>query len=681
MSSLHLTSALLVLGALASGCFSQDQFPIPDSHVWLPMTGWTEAQMDDARAAGYNTVLFKACPPLSTDAEGDLKPDFTSIDSDIAKARSRGFKVMLAILGWVGLGNGQFWDTDESGEKIPNRLDPFWPEAMRRVEWYYSQVINRYKADPTVVAFAPTWGIYGEAGFTSFGAGRSAHALQRFNEWRAKQGLSPMEAIPARKDGPNTEYNRFIRFRFVYVERQFDAMISRLKRLAGGLPVGTWQELYPVIGYLWNMVEVPSAQFALYESCFPFQTSHHPESTIAETMGFRYRCNSAKDYRDYYLPLLARKRGEGQRFMGCQLTNDYAKNYGWTEDRAREIGFERWEDDFSPYLMKLLGEPLEDPDREVLLVFPTYAAAALTDSPVHFADAAIIDVMLRMYGCQIARYGSPRLDKMSVGEMDKFKLIIVPDAAYILRPTYERLKRTTATVLLTGCFGQALDAVMTPFGDSREIDGTPVIYLERPPGEVSVALEHPLTLGLSGLLRRLPVKLPADESFMWAKRPSDSRVLLKCGGSPLVSVMGRMVFVHGHAFACACHNPERVPPRLAGSVDYSANEVDMWGPYDSGHPQNGLSYALMRNILEHAGVNYRIHRPKPMTLTTYLGDHMEQASISANIVYNNTAASQRLKVIIPFVPSGFACRAVKGGYETEVVVPPFSYVALRPSTD
>ena len=289
------------------------------------MTGVTDAQLDDARQAGYDTVMLKVYPQVSA----ENKIDFTSTDALIKRATDRGLKVILPILGWVGLGEGRFWDTDESGAKIPNQLDPFWPEAMRQVEWYYREVIDRYKTNPRVAAFAPTWGIYGEAGFTSFTAGRSPHALARFNEWlehasaqEAVRSIGALDKLPTRQSGPNTEFNRFIRFRYLYMEQQFDGMIRRLKRDAGKIPVGMWQEMYPVIGYLWTLVEVPSADFALYESCLAFQSLHHPEKCLAETMGLRYRCKSATDYRNYYLPLLARKRGEGQRFMGCQLSDD-----------------------------------------------------------------------------------------------------------------------------------------------------------------------------------------------------------------------------------------------------------------------------------------------------------------------------------------------------------------------
>ena len=59
--------------------------------------------------------------------------------------------------------------------------------------------------------------------------------------------------------------------------------------------------------------------------------------------------------------------------------------------------------------------------------------------------------------------------------------------------------------------------------------------------------------------------------------------VLTCGGEPLVSVVRweihdgddgpartrRWIFIHGHLFAGACHDPERKPPALSGSEDVS----------------------------------------------------------------------------------------------------------------
>lgn len=685
MTCLVTLIGIVVLGS--STLLAQDLSPLKQYHVWLPMTGFTDEQIEDARAAGYNTVMLKIAPPLSAN---ETAVDFRETDELIKRITAKGMNVIIVILGWAGLGNGRFWDTDESGARIMNQLDPFWYEAVSRVEWYYRTIIEHYARNPRVVAFVPTWGIYGEAGFTSFSAGRSEHALARFNEWRAEQGLPPVATLPNRSAGPNTEFNRFIRFRFESVERLFDRMISALKRYARGKPVGMWQEMYPVVGYLWNMVEVPSADFALYEAGLVYQACHHPEKSLAETMGFRYRCKSAKDYIDYYLPLLARRRGEGGRFMGCQLTNDYARNYGWTEEFARSIGFDRWEDKFGPHLKKLLDEPLESPERDVLLVYPTYSAAALSDSPVHFADTLIIEVLLRMYGVQFVRCGTPRLDKMPVEEMDKFKLIIVPESDYVLSSTYKKLLATRAKVVLTGCFGQALDGEQVPTGGTRDVAGTAVEYIMRPSGPVIVSCPHILTRGLREIAEQLNMTLPEDESFRLIQPPKNWQTILSCGSLALVTLASsgsanpdeKMVFIHGHLFASACWNPKRKPPDLAGSKDPSANEVDPWGPYDSAHPQNQFTTVFMKNLLDWAGVDYRVLDPKPRTVCPYLGDHIEQVSISANLVYNNTASAQEITVRLPFKPAGIPSRPLNGNrYEITLSVPPFSYIAIRPETD
>ncbi len=663
-----------LLSAFLALLAAQVSWPLGDRLVWLPMTGSSDEQLAAASQAGYDTVLWKISPRFSPQAGGvDLKP----ADERVEQARRHSLKSILAVLGEGSLGSGEFFDVDEQANRLPNQLDPFWPEAMARIERAYTQIVERYRTDPDVVAFAPTWGIYGEAGFKSFASGRSPHALARFNEWRKREGLEPLAALPSRKDGPNTEYNRFIRFRYVYVEEQSDGIIRRLKDRAGGKPVGTWQELYPVIGYLWNMVEVPSADFALYESCFPFQTSHHPESTLAETMGFRYRCDSAEAYRNYYLPLLARKRGEGQRFMGCQLSNDYAhRSYGWPADKADRVGFDEWEDRFAPHLKKLNAVRVEEEARDVLLVFPTYAAAALSESPVHAADVMTIDVLLRMFGCQMKRCGSPALDKMTIEQMNRFRLLVVPCAAFLQKNTLARLEKCSATVLFTGCFGQSFEGKYASFGQEREVLGMQIRYVRRPPGDMQVAADHILTRNI-GTAR---VSLPEDESFEYANLPQAAHVLLRCGQQPLLSTSdsGRLLFLHGHCFAGIAYDRQRKPPSLGGSADPSANETDMWGPYSSTKPENLVGQQLMKNILDQAHVDYRVPDPKPRTATRYLGDHMEQASISGNIAYNNTAVPQELRARLPYRPRKWPCKPMENRFEARVGVPPFGYVVLEP---
>jgi hypothetical protein len=686
---MYLWKSLFLVGVLEVFAFGQDISPLGQYHVWHPMTGFTSQQIDQAIAAGYDTLFVKICPALTADCtdivDKHSKYGLTHYDEKIKQATDKGMKVIIPILGWGGLGQGQFWDVDENGEKIYDRLDPFWPEAMERVELYFGRVIDHYKANSNIVAFAPTWGIYGEAGFTNQIAGRSKHALARFNEWRKTQNLLPLDKLPTNKTGPNTEFNRFIRFRYLYLEEKFDAMVRRLKKRASDIPVGFWQELYPVVGYLWTMVEIPSADFALYESCLPYQTVHHPEKSLAETMGFRYKCHSPEDYRNYYLPLLARKRGEGQRFMGCQLSNDYAvDNYGWDKKKTEQARFDQWEDEFSPHLKRLLDTPLESPDRDVLLVFPNYTAAALTNhgeyADMHAIDTKFIGILLRMYGCQMVRYGTARFDKLSVEQMNRFRLIVVPCASYLIPQTYEKLKHTDAVVLFTGSFARSFDAEITAFGQKRQIDGTTLHYLRRPAGEVTITSAHKITKQLRKLLAQPPLRIPTDETFAYEQENNDVSVLMRCGSYPLLSTRynSHFIFIHGSLFAGLAYDPNRKIPQVSGSRDASADEADLWGKCSSSNPQNVVGRVLIKNILDFAGVEYRVPDPKPRTATRFLGDHMEVASISANIVYNNTGQAQTLTVRTPYQPTGYRARLIGKKYETEVKIPPYSYLALQP---
>ena len=175
--------------------------------------------------------------------------------------------------------------------------------------------------------------------------------------------------------------------------------------------------------------------------------------------------------------------------------------------------------------------------------------------------------------------------------------------------------------------------------------------------------------------------MPASVDVSWLILQAAMMLLVGYVIVQLVSIQrgGRFIFVHGHLFAGLAHDPDRKPPEgVSGSADPSANDVDQWGPYSSTSPQNAVGRALMRNILEHAGVDYRLRDPEPRRFTPYLGDHMEVASISANIAYNNTPEDQRLTLRLPYRPGGHNVRTVGEYFETDITIPPFSYVSIQP---
>ncbi len=136
------------------------------------------------------------------------------------------------------------------------------------------------------------------------------------------------------------------------------------------------------------------------------------------------------------------------------------------------------------------------------------------------------------------------------------------------------------------------------------------------------------------------------------------------------------MFFHGQVLAGLCHDPQRTPPPLAGSADASANEIDMWGPYSSTHPQNALATGLVGAVLDWAGVEYRIPQPPARTLAPLLGDNLEAGGITANLLYNNTAVPLELGLRLPWKPVAQTFRAEGSGFTGQVRIPAFAYVAL-----
>ena len=104
MARLSITLAMMIgFGMPPSGSMAQDLSPLKPHHVWLPMTGMTNEQIEQARRAGYDTVMLKISPRPSPDGTAI---DFAATDELVARATRRGMKVIPAILGWVGLGRG-----------------------------------------------------------------------------------------------------------------------------------------------------------------------------------------------------------------------------------------------------------------------------------------------------------------------------------------------------------------------------------------------------------------------------------------------------------------------------------------------------------------------------------------------------------------------------------------------
>ena len=275
--------------------------------------------------------------------------------------------------------------------------------------------------------------------------------LKAFNAWRSPTEDSPRSIgsrYAARGRIPTTTCS--FGFRYLYLERVFTEMIDRLKPRAGrpagrdvagtlsggGLSVGPWSRCRPPISHCTNPV-------------LPTRTVHHPERCLAETMGMRYRCKSADDYRKYYLPLLARKRGEGQRFHGLPVvqrlceplrlvsrTGPATRNSIAGRTSSRRISRSCW------------PEPLETPTRDVLLVF----FPSTRPPPSRMIRDRTVDY--EAVGCSAANVWLPDVPVWPAAGGQAFG---GPDgsvpahrgagpSSYLTGDTVERLKATRATV-------------------------------------------------------------------------------------------------------------------------------------------------------------------------------------------------------------------------------------------
>jgi hypothetical protein len=646
--------------------------PFQKRMLWMPMTGYTDAQLDDAARAGYDTLFTKVAPPY---AGPGVPIDFSEADALIKKAQARGMKAVVGWLLWVGLPPGQFDLQRADGTRIPNRIDPCCDAAMAQVRAYAEQVQDHYTGCADVIAVAPTWGIYGEAGYAEFNAGYSPFALEKFNRWLVTRGEPQVATLPNAADAAH--WLLWHRFRFEYLPQVWGELNGYLKRRdPNGIKIGAWQEIYN--GHMFDLAlsEAPGADFAINEMCFPWGTTYDQPKAIGETMGIRYKCGGYSDYKDYYLPLIARKWAEGQQAIGCQLSNSYAEeNYRWPTGTAARLEFDRWEDQFAPVLRRVRDTTVVDEPTDVAYVQMTYPAAIYPDAGNTVVDLNLYEVVLRMYGVAYDRIPITRLSRLHVADLAKYKFIVVPDAWYLDEAMWLKLNASGAKILLTGGVMQAGDGGIVPEGGSRNLNGATLTYGKTDGGAVRVAPACPASLarGVDEFLRATPVTLPPDIGLTDVVK-ADSPI--QVGGKPLVAQVGNIYIIANRLlFACA-YDPKRVIPKLSGSKDPSADEGDPWGLASSSNPANRLGELLIRNLVEASGAVARIPDPLPRWRSPYLGDHVERLNVTGNIVVNQDQGPHTVSVLSARRVTNFPCAADGTRWKSEVTVPAYDFAVL-----
>ncbi|NIA16643.1 MAG: hypothetical protein GWP08_21545 [Nitrospiraceae bacterium] len=653
----------------------QGREPLPDTRpfrsrmLWMPMTGCTDEDLDDAVAAGYDTLFTKVAPHYP----GPARPiDFDAADDLIRKAQARGMKIVLAWLLWTGLPHGRFYIECEDGSRMENRIDPCWDAAMAAVRLHAERLLDHYMGCADVIAIAPTWGIYGEAGYAAFNAGYSPYTLEKYNRWRIARGEATVSALPsAANPGENVLFHRF---RFEYLVSVWGELSAHLRRLEpNGIPVGAWQEIYNGHMYQLALSETPGADFAINEMCFPWGTTYDQSRALGETMGFRFKCAGYAAYRDYYRPLIARKWAEGQQAVGCQLSLDYAeKNYTqWPAGRAKEVAFHQWEDRFASVIRRVRDTPVAEEPAEVAYVQMTYPAACYPDAANTIIDINLYEIVLRMYGVPYEGIPVTRLSRLRAEDLAGYRLILVPGAWYLDEAQWRKLRACGAQVVLTGGVAQ--------FGGARAAaarDGLGFDYGATPGGvpELEAGCPEAVARDLVPMLAEGAIRLPEDLGLRGLR---GAEAFIRLGGKPLLAREGRFWFIANRLLYACAFDPARKPPNLSGSGDPSANEADPWGKASSSSPANRFGETLLRNLFEACGVTPRIPDPLPRACSRYLGDHVERVNVTGNIVANQDAEAHTIIILCARPVTNFPCTPQEGRWAAEVTVPPYDFVVLH----
>ncbi|MBI5091020.1 MAG: hypothetical protein HZB26_01085 [Candidatus Hydrogenedentes bacterium] len=646
--------------------------PFRSRMLWMPMTGYTDTQLDDAASAGYDTLFTKVAPPY---AGPGVPLDFTEADGLIKKAQARGMKAVVGWLLWVGLPPGQFGLARADGSQIANQIDPCCDAAMAQVKAYAEQLLDHYMGCRDIIALTPTWGIYGEAGYTEFNSGYSLYALEKFNRWLVARGEAQVAKLPDASDAYH--WLLWHRFRFEYLPQVWGEFNGHLKRLEpNGVKIGAWQEIYNGHMYDLALSEAPGADFAINEMCFPWGMTYDQPKAIGETMGIRYKCNAYTDYKDYYLPLIARKWAEGQQAIGCQLSNSYAEeNYAWQSGTAARLEFDRWEDQFAPVIRRVRDTVVIDESADVAYVQMTYPAAIYPDAGNTVTDINLYEIVLRMYGVAYDRIPITRLSRLRAADLAKYKLIVFPGAWYLDDAMWLKLKASGANVLVTGGAMQAGDGGIIADGGVRSLDGLNLEYGKTAGGDPEIAPGCPESFSrdIAEFLRQTPVALPADIGI---SNLANAETLLSLGGRPWLARSGAFHFISNRMLYACAYDPQRVIPKLSGSKDPSANEGDPWGLASSASPANRLGELILRNVVESSGATIRISDPLPRMSSPYLGDHVERINVTGNIAVNLDKEAHTVSIVCARPVTNFPCAADGTRWKAQVTIPAYDFVAL-----
>lgn len=555
--------------------------------IIVPMWGWPYEQMcSAAKKVGYNVFM---------------PPRFTA--KEISYYLKHGLECIIRPAIYV---NDPFDSADvDSG--------------CRKLK----KVVEFYGSDPKVLGFSIMWGLYGEGGFKvpPYGDfGFSAQARREFNSWMNTPG-EPLPVADSSGLPSDMRYIKWIEFRQRVLTNFRKEYISAAKQVTRKL-VGTWSEVYPVSLYTLNMGDAPGADFMCYDLSFG-DVTFNQRIAFAETHGDMQQYPDFESWKEHILPLVAKAYGEGVTPMGFQfpMRRGHAVNFL----SKTKYFVDRIQDDYelriSPEFRKLMSNKVIFHAPQVALIYQSYGASAFPQKPSSFAlydrDSREIEALLHMMGAYMQALP---LEKLSTADLNKYKLIIIPDAMYLTEKMYKNIMNTSAKILVTGDFLRAYwdgknYVHATKWGECKRFGDFEIEYGKVEHGSIKIDSRCDLTRHLE---KYDDMPYCNDRFAVYKKFPPGARVLISCNETPLLIQFdnGKMLHITNRLFGHARTEHE-------DSLEHFA-------------------FRLLKNILKHSGVAVNISNPPFCRAGGYA---YAPYGLSNNILWNQT--NQNLDLLLP----------------------------------
>lgn len=490
--------------------------------------------------------------------------------------------------------------------------DPFNPADVERGCRKLQQLIAHYDRHAAVIGFTLAWGQTDEGGFP-FGYQFSEHARAAFNA-HLNTPDKPLPEPPAEGHPGTLRWVQWHAFRSQSLVKFRRTFVAAAKEATDKL-VGTWSEFYPVANYELNMGAAPGADFLMYDLSFGDVTANQ-RIALGECHGGMEHFPDFASWRRHQLPLMAKAAGEGVTPVAFQ----FPMRRGHQHTDARGVLIDRVEDEYALRIapdIRALLKAVDDHPRtpEVALVYQSFAASALPHGDRHCdpyrGSSRQIEGLLHQMGVHMRALP---LDFLASADLAKYKLVIIPNPVYLTDEMSRNLEHAP-TVVHAGEYLLAHHDPATATGDydrgwsaRTTRDDVCVHYLRQPAARLRRTSTHALIASLAPFDG---VTYPADQMIVLSPQPRAADVLMTVGDRPLLitSDNGRVIHITNRLFLHAYASPDDTLERLA--------------------------FRLLRNILQHAGVDVRVAGSPEQRVNV---GHKPYGSygITGNVAWNST---------------------------------------------